>query len=42
MAPNDKKYPRIDWVDKLHTFFGFGNHPQRQTVMPPGKPRFSI
>ena len=41
MAPNDKKDPFISLVDKLRSFFGFGNHPKKQTGLP-GKKRFSI
>ncbi|WP_035218438.1 ATP-dependent zinc metalloprotease FtsH [Desulfatibacillum aliphaticivorans] len=41
MASNDKKDPFISLVDKLRSFFGFGNHPKKQTGLP-GKKHFSI
>jgi len=41
MAFNDKKDPLIKLVDKLRSFFGFGNHPKKQTAFP-GKMRFNI
>jgi hypothetical protein len=41
MAFNDKKDPLIKLVDKLRSFFGFGNHPKKQTALP-SKMRFNI
>ena len=41
MAFNDKKDPFINSMDKLRSFFGFGNHSKKQTALP-GKTRFSI
>jgi len=41
MALNDKKDPIGDLIDKVRSFFGFGNHPKKQTALP-GKTRFSI
>ena len=41
MASNDKKDPIINLVDKLRSFLGLGNHPNKQTASP-GKPRLRI
>ena len=38
---DEKKDPLINLLDKLRSFFGFGNYPKKQTALP-NKTRFSI
>jgi cell division protease FtsH len=41
MALKDNRGPIGEFMDKLRSFFGFGNHPKNQSVLP-GKTRFSF
>ena len=41
MAPNANKDPIGDLIDKLRSFFGFGDRPKNQSAIP-AKKRFSI